>query len=235
MVESLVVTLEIYRRVFTRGAVLAVKNWPMIGTVFVYQGVLTFGAEAAAYLGIVGGFLMSILRAACFGSVLYLVEMIVRTGRVTWEDFGRSFGAYLWDFVAVFFAFWVFSQLSGMALSQIPQGQVIFICLLLVAFVVFNAVPELIYLGHYTLAALLARSYEFIANNWIEWFPPNILLAVTLGVLWLYPAQSPIEWVAQIVACSLFFYFTMVVRGLLFLELDGTTRRSRIFRHKMGR
>jgi hypothetical protein len=39
----------------------------------------------------------------------------------------------------------------------------------------------------------------------------------------------------QRVLGSLFFYFTMVVRGLLFIELDGSTRRSRIFRHKMGR
>jgi hypothetical protein len=235
MGESLVVTLDMYRRVFARGAQAAVKNWPVVGSVFVYQAVLWLGAEAAVYLGVVGGFLMSILRAACFGSLLYLVEMIVRTGKVSWEDFGRSFAVYLWDFVAVFFAFWVFSQLSTLVLSQIPQGHVVFICLLLVAFVLFNAVPELIYLGHYNLAALLARSYEFVTNNWIEWFPPNLLLAVTLAVLWLYPVESPIEWIVQNLVCWLFFYFAMVVRGLLFLELDGSTRRSRIFRHKMGR
>jgi hypothetical protein len=217
VIESLVVTLSMYRRAFARGAML------------------TVGGVAAGYLGIVGGFLMSILRAACLGSLLYLVEMIVRTGKVTWEDFGRSFGVYLWDFVAVFFAFWVFSQLSTMVLSQVPQGHVVFISLLLIAFVLFNAVPELIYLGHYNLAALLARSYEFVSSNWIEWFPPNLLLAVGLIVLWAYPTHEPIAWVLQSAVTALFFYFTMVVRGLLFIELDGSTRRSRIFRHKMGR
>lgn len=235
MVESLVVTLEMYRRAFGRGAILAVKNWPVLGSLFVYQGVLALGAEAAGYLGIIGGFLMSILRAACFGSLLYLVEMIVRTGKVSWGDFGRSFGVYLWDFVAVFFAFWVFSQLSTLVLSQLPQGHVIFVCLILVAFVLFNAVPELIYLGHYNLATLLARSYEFVANNWIEWFPPNLLLAVGFIILWGYPTNSPVAWVVQGAVSALFFYFAMIVRGLLFIELDGSTRRSRLFRHKMGR
>jgi hypothetical protein len=33
----------------------------------------------------------------------------------------------------------------------------------------------------------------------------------------------------------LFVYFAMVVRGFLFIELDGSNRRARIFRHKMGR
>ena len=235
MVESLVVTLDMYRRAFSRGAMLVVKNWPVLFSLFVYQAVLFFGARAAVYLGIVGGFLMSLVLAACLGSLLYLVEMMVRTGRVSWEDFGRSFGVYLWDFVAVLFAFWVLSQVATLVLAQLPQGHVIILCIVLVSFVLFNAVPELIYLGHYNLAALLARSYEFVANNWIEWFPPNLLLAVTLGALWLYPTETPAGWIVQRVLGSLFFYFTMVVRGLLFIELDGSTRRSRIFRHKMGR
>jgi len=235
VVESLVVTLDMYRRAFARGAQLAVRNWPVLGSIFVYLGVLAAGARVAPLLGIVGGFLMSLLFAACLASLLYLVEMMVRTGRVTWEDFGRSFGVYLGDFVAVLFVLWLFSQVASLVLSQLPEGHVVILCLVLVGLVVFNAVPELIYLGHYNLAALFARSYQFVANNWIEWFPPNLFLLATLAALWMYPADSTIKWVVQLAVSSLFFYFAMVVRGLLFIELDGSTRRSRIFRHKMGR
>jgi hypothetical protein len=235
VLESLVVTLDMYRRAFARGAVLAVKNWPVFGTVFAYDWILWVAGEVAASLGLVGGFLMSLVLAACLGSFLYLVEMMVRSGRVTWEDFGRSFTAYIWDFVGVLFAFWVLSQIATLTVSQLPQGPVVMLCLMLVALVLFNAVPELIYLGHYNLAGLLAASYQFIASNWIEWFPPNLLLLAGVLALRTYPVASSAEMVAERVATSLFFYFAMVVRGLLFIELDGSTRRSRIFRHKMGR
>lgn len=234
MLESLVVTIDIYRRVFARGAGLAVRNWPVLGSVFAYSAFLAAGGYAAAFLGLVGGLLMSLLTAACAGSFLYLVETMVRTGRVTWEDFRRSFGAYLWDVVGVFFVLWIFWQLVMPLLAQVPQGHVIVLCIQLVILVLFNAVPELIYLGHYTLIQLFSRSYEFIGSNWIEWFPPNLLLMVGFAAIWVMPVDGLPARLVQSAVAALFLYFMMVVRGLLFIELDGSTRRSRIFRHKMG-
>lgn len=235
MVESFVVTLEIYRRAFTRGAVLAAKNWPVLATIFVYGAIMAVGAYAAMFLGIAGGFVLSILTSVCLGSFLYLVEQIVRSNRVSWEDFRRSFGMYLWDVVGVSFALWIFWQVVMPLLQQMPQGHVIVLCIELLILVLFNAVPELIYLGHYPLLQLLSRSYQFIASNWIEWFPPNLLLMAAFVGLWAYGGTTVVERVVQTAATALFLYFAMVVRGLLFIELDGSTRRSRIFRHKMGR
>jgi hypothetical protein len=235
VVESFVVTLEIYRRAFTRGAVLAAKNWPVLGTIFVYGAIMAVGAYAAMFLGMAGGLVLSILTSICLGSFLYLVEQIVRTNRVSWEDFRRSFGMYVWDVVGVSFALWIFWQLVMPLLQQVPQGYVIVLCIELLILVLFNAIPELIYLGHNSLPQLLSRSYQFIVSNWIEWFPPNLLLFAALVGLWAYGATTVVEQVVQIMATALFLYFAMVVRGLLFIELDGSTRRSRIFRHKMGR
>jgi len=235
VIESLVVTFDIYRRVFARGAALAVANWPVLGSVFAYGAILLAGGYFAAFLGIVGGFVFSLIMAACFGSFLYLVEMIVRTNRVSWDDFRRSFGMYLWDVVAVNFALWIFWQVLTPLLQQMPQGHVVVLCIDLLILVLLNAVPELIYLGHYQLLQLLSRSYQFVANNWIEWFPPNLLLLAGLVALWRYDPASLPGRIAQTAATALFLYFAMVVRGLLFIELDGSSRRSRIFRHKMGR
>jgi hypothetical protein len=235
MVESLVVTFDMYRRAITRGAALAVRNWPVLLSVFAYAGMMAVGAYLAMFLGLVGGFLMAVLSAACASSFLYLVEMIVRTNKVTWEDFRHSFGPYLLDVMGVLFVFWIFSQFLAPALLQLPQGPVVVLSVELVALVLFNAVPELIYLGHYPLVALLARSYAFIASNWIEWFPPNLLLAAGFVALSAPEPSSTAGVVAQSAALALFVYFAMVVRGLLFIDLDGTTRRARIFRHKMGR
>jgi hypothetical protein len=235
VLESFVVTLEIYRRAFSRGAVLAARNWPVLGSVFAYFAILAAGGYAASFLGLAGGFVMSLVSAACMGSFLYLVEQIVQTNRVAWDDFRRSFGMYLWDVLAVSFALWIFWTLVSPLLQEMPQGYIIVLCIDLLILVLFNAVPELIYLGHYPLLQLLSRSYEFIAGNWIEWFPPNLLLMAGLFALWSFDAGGLAGQIAKTAVTALFVYFVMVVRGLLFIELDGSTRRSRIFRHKMGR
>ena len=236
VLESVSVTLDIYRRAVARGAALAVRNWPVLLSVFAYAGILYLGGYLAMFVGIVGGFLMSLLFAACASSFLYLVEMIVRTNKVTWEDFTRSFGMYLWDVVGVSFALWLFWFVVTPFLHQLPQGHVVVIAINLVLFVLLNAVPELIYLGHSGVVDLLSRSYQFIVANWIEWFPPNILLLIGLGVLWYVPLGAGVlPLIARAALMSLFVYFAMVVRGFLFIELDGSNRRARIFRHKMGR
>jgi hypothetical protein len=236
VLDSLVVTVAIYRRAFSRGAVLAARNWPVLLSVFAYSAILAAGAYASARLGMIGGVILSLLTSACLGSFLYLVEMIVRTNKVTWTDFTASFGVYFWDVVGVTFAVWLFWFVATPALASLPQGPVVVLAVQLVGLVLFNAVPELIYLGHYGVLALLARSYQFVVNNWIEWFPPNLLLMAGLLALWSAPVGGSLAlqvvWVA---VTALFLYFAMVVRGLLFIELDGTSRRTRAFRHKMGR
>ena len=233
--EWLSVTLSLYGRALARAGKLALRNWPVLGTVFAYTAIMTVAGYFAVFLGIAGGFLLSIVWAACLGSFLYLVEMIVRTSRVTWEDFGRSFGTYLWDVVGVTFVLWIFWEIAMPVLQQLPQGGVIALCIEIAIFVFFNAVPELIYLGHNTLLSLLSESYRFITDNWIEWFPPNVLFAVCLLALWRLPAADFVAQLLMAAATALFVYFAMVARGLMFLELNGSSRRGRAFRHRMGR
>jgi hypothetical protein len=234
-VEWLAVTLEIYRRSAARAARLALRNWAVLGSVFAYGAILEFVGGFALYLGIAGGFVFSLVLSACMSSFLYLVEMMVRTSRVTWEDFRRSFGVYLWDVVGVVFILWLISVVTSLALEQTPQGFVIQLCLQILLLVFFNAVPELIYLGHHGSVALLSESYRFVADNWIEWFPPNVVLMAGVGSIWEVGVYSVAGIVIKVAALALFIYFAMVMRGLLFIELYGTTRRGRAFRHRTGR
>ena len=232
--EWFLVTLSIYRRVFARAGRLAVRNWAVLGTVFIYSAIMAVTVSVATLFGIMGGFMLSLVWAACVGSFLYLVEMIVRTNKVTLEDFRRSFGIYLWDVVGISFLSWLFFTLATPAILQLPQGTLILLFVQIAIFVVFNAVPELIYLGHASAVALLSESYAFIAANWIEWFPANLVAAaVVYGV-----AALPVSGLAtylQTAALGLLVYFAMVMRGLLFLELEGSTHRSRAFKYRMER
>ena len=229
----LTVTLALYRRTFARAVGLTLRNWPVLGTVFVYAFVMGLAATIAPQLGIIGGFLLSFVWAACVGSFLYLVEMIVRTSRVTLEDFRRSAGAYLWDVVGVTFVVFVAFRLLVLVLASSPQGPALLYGLYLVALVLFNAVPELIYLGRCSSLELLRESYVFIADNWIEWFPATIALIVLVLAAAALPIPIVFVWLHRALI-ALLVAFAMVVRGLLFLELEGSTRRSRAFRHRMG-
>jgi len=223
-----------YRGVAGRAGRLAFRNWPVLGTMMLYSIVLAVTALLASGLGIAGGLLMSLVWASCVSSFLSLVEMMVRTGRVSWRDFQRSFGAYLWDVVGVTFVLWVVFVVATPALRSVPQGPGLLLALNLLIIVLFNAVPELIYLRHASSLELLTESFAFISDNWIEWFPPNLLAG---GVLYLV-AQWPLDGLLaglRTAAVALFVYGLMVFRGLLFLELDGSSRRGRAFRHRSGR
>jgi hypothetical protein len=70
-----------------------------------------------------------------------------------------------------------------------------------------------------------------MSENWIEWFPANIALLVCLVAVRGLPA-GPYGLVAE-VATGLVLYFAMIVRGLLFQELAGSTRRGREFRRRV--
>lgn len=227
------VTWNMYRRVFTRAAELALRNWWVLITTFVYSLILALVTRIAPLFGFAGGFLFSLVWAACIGSFLYLVEMMVRTSRVTVQDFQRSFGAYLWDVIGVSFLVWIFWMFATPALAQMPQGYAIVQCIRLAAFVLFNALPELIYLGHHSSLQLFGESYSFIGSNWIEWFPANLLAAFLVYLVLTAPLPEPLSYV-QLGVASLLLYFTMVMRGLLFQELNGTSRRGRAFKYRSG-
>lgn len=229
--EWLAVTASLYQRALLRSAELGLRNWPVFATALIYSMIMAAAAVMAAALGLVGGFLMSLVWAACASSFLYLIEMIVRTSKVSLDDFKRSFTAYIWDVLGVAFIAWLFFRFLTPALLQLPQGFVVLVCLQIAAFVFFNAVPELIYLGHYTSLGILSESYRFISANWIEWLP---LAVVTLFIYSALPSIHRIEdaWIGIILTPV--FYLLMVMRGLLFLELHGSTYRSRRFKYRTG-
>ena len=229
----LVTTLGMYGRAFSRAGTLTLRNWPVAGTTFAYSLALAGAVALASGLGILGGFLVSLVWAACVSSFLYMVEMMLRTSSVSLADFRKSFGVYLWDVVGVTFVVWVVFALATPALRTIPQGPGLILGLNLVIVVLFNAVPELIYLGHHSSLALLSESYRFIADNWIEWFPAVLVMALPLLVILELPMPGVLE-IGRPVLLALWVYFMMVARGLLFLELHGSTRRARAFRHRAG-
>jgi hypothetical protein len=217
-----------------RAAQVAAANWMVAASVFAYSAILMITYPVAALFGILGGFLVSLVFSACAASFLYLVEMLVRSSRVTLADFQRSFLPYLGDVVGITFLLWIFWQIAGPVLASTPHGEVWLLSVNLFILVFLNAVPELIYLGHHSSLALITESYAFITENWVEWFPPNLVLAALFVAFDSLPTAGVADYV-RLAVLGLFVYFAMVFRGFLFLELSGSTRRSRRYRYRMSR
>src|SRR5205809_4310600 len=176
-------TAALYARVFRRGAGLALRNWWVGLVVIVYDVLLGIVAVVTAPLGVVGGLLTYLALVACFSSWLALVAQVIQTGRIRLEDVPTSFATYFGDLLNVGFVFWGLQLIWTYVLAPVPFVQIVFG---LAVFVFLNAVPELVYVGRHAAAEVLVESYTFISENWIEWFPANVLLlACVLGVLQL--------------------------------------------------
>jgi hypothetical protein len=225
-------TLALYGRVLRQAVVLAARNWAVMLMPVVYAGILGLATVVGAVLGPFGPFLRYLAYVVCASSWLALAGEIIRTGRVRLADVPTSFGAYVNDLLVVGFVVWGIQLVIGFSALVVPFAAIV---LLLAMLVFLNAVPELIYLGRHAPMELLPESYRFIVENWIEWFPPNVplVLVMLLGpVVLLAPdAGSPAVWLYDLVFGAVA-YVTTLVRGLLFLELAGSTRRSREFRRR---
>jgi hypothetical protein len=228
----------IYKTCLIRTVELVRDNLGIIFAPLAYGMLLSAAAMLFAPLGIIGGLIMGIVLAACASSGLYLIENVVRMNKATLQDFTRGFSVYLWDILTIAFIFWIPMRLLAQAAFTTPNGPLLYFGVQILLYVIFNPLPELIYQARVSGLALLSGSYQFIVENWVEWLFPNLLIGVAGYLLrsFVYQLVVPMPFFLQYflveAAFGLFLTFLMIFRGLLFAELHGTTRRSRVYRYK---
>jgi hypothetical protein len=236
--ETVKATLWIYRVALKRTLELLAANWGIIFAPLAYSLILSAAAALAARLGFIGGFIMTAVSAACASSGLFLVENVVRMGKFDLNDFFKGFTVYLWEILGIAFILWIPMTLLRQVAYSTEDGPLIVLAIQLLLYVVLNPVPELIYQSRASGLALLSASYEFIVENWIEWFLPNVLITAA-GYLLLGWLDAPAAYLPSFFRFFLLFSifgllltFLMIFRGLLFSELAGSTRRSRAYRYR---
>jgi len=187
-------------------------------------------------------FLGGIILSGLLSCYLYFLGEVVRGMRVSLRELRVSIGKYLWSVLAVVFVLWVAQFLLAMALPRTPNAALFFRFFNLAAFILLNAVPEVLYLrGIHGGLATFERSFRFIQENWLEWFIPNLpLLALAwfgvdlVGLLFAFvPSLNPIA-LMLVAAFGALFHTFMVFRGHLFEALDGSSHRQRMYRSRMG-
>jgi hypothetical protein len=198
-----------------------------------------FAVALAAPFGILGGLLLGLVSAALGSCYLYFLGELVGNAKVKVAEVGKSIRAYFWSVLNVLFVYWIASLVLGLVLNHSAQAQGANVALQLVALVLLNAVPEVIYQRQtYGGLATIQRAIEFLQSNWLEWGVPNILL---LGGLWLALTRGSFFMTVQLgslgtVLWSILFgglcHLVLVFRGYLFGELDGSSHRQRMFRYR---
>lgn len=236
--QILQVTLWIYATALKRSLECVSKNWIVSFAPVVYGIGLSIVGTLVAPFGMIGGFLYSLASAACASSALFLIKNMVESGKTNVRDFLNGFTVYLWDVITIGFILWIPTWVLATSLASLPNGALIFFLIRLCLYIILNAVPELIYQSRASGLELISASYNFIVENWLEWLIPNILFAV--GGYYLLELIAPFLFglpgfvnlflYAFIVGLGL--TYLMTFRGFLFAELNGTTRRSRIYRYR---
>ena len=70
-----------------------------------------------------------------------------------------------------------------MALQANPYRSLITTALFFLIFLLLNPVPEVIYQTRHSSAIEIVReSYDFVLENWIEWFLPFAVVLAPLGI-----------------------------------------------------
>ncbi len=135
-------------------------------------------ARIAAPLGMAGGFLLGAVNALLVGATLRLIEQALQAARtIHVQDVTESFGHYFWDVIGVGFVLWLPTMALEMGAQANPYGQFLSSAVLLLAFLLLNPAPEVIYqVRHDSPLDVFKTSYDFVMEHWIEWFLPFVLV-----------------------------------------------------------
>lgn len=212
---------------------LARNAWTVLLPMGMFVAMVLLMAIIASIGGFLAGILTSLALSALYSSYLYFVSEVVSNQKVGLHEVGRSIKAYFWSILNVLFVLFIAQLLLGLMLRGTPQGGLILTGLWLVAVVVLNPAPEVIYQRHtYGGLQTLQGSWEFLKENWIEWFVPNVPLL--LAVAFVTALASTLHPIAGGLIGGALFHVVMIYRGHLFRALDGSSHRQRMFRFRNG-
>jgi hypothetical protein len=178
MSRILAETLALYRNAFRKTGESLVRGWLTILAVVGFGFLLLFATQIASPFGMIGGFLLGAVNALLVGATLSLIEQSISHARaLTFHDIVGSMGHYFWDVISIGFILWLPLMALDLSTQMNPYGQLLSYGTLLLIFLLLNPTPEIIYqVRHDSPLEALKTSYEFILENWIEWFLPFALV-----------------------------------------------------------
>ena len=182
MSQMLTDTLALYRNAFRKTGQSLVRGWMTMLAVVGFGFLLVLATQIASPLGMIGGFVLGAVNALLVGATLSLIEQSIRQARaITFQDIVSSVGHYFWDVIGIGFILWLPLMALDLSMQTNPYGQLISYVTFLLIFLLLNPAPEIIYqVRHDSPLEVLKTSYEFVLENWIEWFLPFAVILIPI-------------------------------------------------------
>jgi hypothetical protein len=182
MSRIFVETIALYRNAFLKTGESLVRGWMTIVAVVGFGFLLLLATQIASPLGMIGGFVLGAVNALLVGATLSLIEQsISHTRALTVRDVLGSVGHYFWDVIGIGFILWLPLMALDLSTQANPFGPLLSYAVLLIIFLLLNPAPEIIYqVRHDSPLEVLKTSYEFILENWMEWFLPFALILIPI-------------------------------------------------------
>lgn len=227
------------------------KNWQITLTVVAYTliNILVYNLFNILFAGpfsLLSGIIRTLVNSSIVSSYLYSLFNIISYGRFSLDIFKNGFTQYVRKIYGIFFIGYLGRLLLSLVAPMfgVSAGFITIIVGIMVAFVL-NPLPEAVYLKSYGSLDTITYSLEFLKENFVQWFVPNLLF---YGVIYLLTGQllfnlfnTNLEFVfsSNVLDILLFavgqviFSFMMVYRGHLFKVLSTSNRRKRMFMRKV--
>ena len=178
MVDLISATTHLYRQALHATVRSLARSWITLVALVAFALLFVVATRIAAPLGIAGVFLLGAVNALLVGATLRLIEQSLSAARtIQFTDVTGSFGHYFWDVIGVGFILWLPAMAIEMGMHANPYGQFLSSAFLLLLFILLNPAPEVIYqVRHDSPLDVFKTSYNFVLENWIEWFLPFAVL-----------------------------------------------------------
>ena len=182
MSRILTETLALYRNAFHKTGQSLARGWMTIVAVVGFGFMLLLATQIASLLGMVGGFVLGAVNALLVGTTLSLIEQSISHARaLTFRDILGSVGHYFWDVISIGFILWLPLMALDLSMQTNPFGQLLSYAVFLLLFLLLNPAPEIIYqVRHNSPLEVFKISYEFVLENWIEWFLPFAVILIPI-------------------------------------------------------
>ncbi len=247
-------TVKIYRVSFLEALRGLRHSWWACLFPLLYLPVLMVSALVfpAVLGGLLGGLVLGLITTLLLSHYLGLVGLCVRLEKTSLRQSWETAKDLFFPLMGLLFSFFILNMVADAALGR-PDQRWLRSSLNLVVFILFNPLPEVLYLRRSPLTVeTFGESLEFVKQNFVEWFLPMAVLVIPViisnpvGLLLALGYADPLQigfsaallsatssLLLSIVLLPVIFLL-MAFRGALFLKLAGSTRRKRIYQQRFG-
>ena len=185
-------TIRLYQQSLLATLISLQQSWILIPVVMIFALGLVLITALIGQLGMVGGLVLGAANALVIGATLSFTEEAIRGGRrLQWRDIPQGLGHYFWEVISVGFVVWFPLLFLEMGLQTNPYQPLIATAIFFLIFVLLNPVPEVIYQSRKGSALeIIQESYEFVLENWIEWFLPVAMALAPFGLSFFFQISS---------------------------------------------